>query len=55
MAETEVVRQFFRDVADHVENIKLLPDPKAAAQLLRMIANSEPATDGGWREPKGEQ
>jgi hypothetical protein len=55
MAETEVVRQFLCDVADHVEGIKPLPDPKSAAELLRMFANSEPAPDGGWKEPKGEK
>jgi hypothetical protein len=52
MAETEVVRQFFLNVGDHVEGIKPLPDPKSAAELLRVIANSEPAPDGGWKEPK---
>jgi len=53
LADTESIRQFFREVADHVEGIKPLPDPKTAAELLRAVANSEPAPDGGWRKPKG--
>jgi hypothetical protein len=52
MPETEAIRQFFRDVADHVAGIRRLPDPQGAAELLRSIANSEPAEDGGWRRPQ---
>jgi len=52
MSETAVIRQFFRDVADHVEGIKPLPDPKRAAEFLRSIADSEPAPDGGWKHPE---
>lgn len=54
MPETQVVRQFFRDVADHVEGVKPLPDPKWAAGFLRQIADSEPDADGGWKAPRAE-
>lgn len=52
MPETQAIRQFFLDVADHVEGKRPLPDPKGAAGLLRAIANSEPAEDGGWKQPQ---
>ena len=50
MPETEVVRQFFRDVADHIEGTRPLPDPETAVEILRMIANSKKAKDGGWKQ-----
>ena len=54
MAETQAVRFFFRQVADHVSGVKAM-EPEhasAAAELLRQIADSKPALDGGWQVPK---
>jgi hypothetical protein len=53
MAETQAVRFFFRQVADHVSGVKAM-EPEhamAAAELLRQIAESKPAPDGGWQVP----
>lgn len=57
MAETQAVRFFFRQVADHVDGVTLMePDhARAAADLLRKIANSKPAPDGGWQMPNPPQ
>jgi hypothetical protein len=54
MAETQAVRFFFRQVADHVSGVKAMEPEhaKAAADLLRQIADSKPAPDGGWQVPK---
>jgi hypothetical protein len=54
MAETQAVRFFFRQVADHVSGVKAMEPEhaKAAAELLRQIADSKPAPDGGWQVPK---
>jgi hypothetical protein len=54
MAETQAVRFFFRQVADHVSGVKAMEPEhaKAAADLLRQIAESKPAPDGGWQVPK---
>jgi hypothetical protein len=53
MAETQAVRFFFRQVADHVSGVKAMEPEhaKAAAELLRQIADSKPAPDGGWQMP----
>lgn len=53
MAETQAVRYFFRQVADHVDGTKSMEPEhaKAASDLLRSIAESKPAPDGGWRVP----
>jgi hypothetical protein len=53
MAETQAVRFFFRQVADHVSGVQLMEPEhaKAAAELLRQIADSKPAPDGGWKVP----
>jgi hypothetical protein len=54
MAETQAVRFFFRQVADHVDGVQAMEPEhaKAAADLLRKIADSKPAPDGGWQVPK---
>lgn len=54
MGDTNAIRQFFIDVADHMEGKREMcsRDTRIAAGLLRQIAMSKPAPDGGWMVPQ---